>query len=236
VVSSFWLRVDWLADRGEADPCTIFHELSADRFEVRKVELFDNGSRGIAAEFVSTGSTDLAYAAIPGLDEINGRRTDDGAPVFRAVEIGETDFNREWQEAVRVLKVVGQKYCCRCCCARVLDEPALGSYIICGNCGWEDDPVQNADLAYSGGANSASLLEVREHYLLHLLQFEYWKTPTKHGSPNLVFSLVRDRALETDNVEEVSDWIESCVQAGASLLYRTESRNGQPVLIVTAAP
>ena len=44
---------------------------------------------------------------------------------------------------------------CHCCGARIRDEE--GSYIICDNCGWEDDPVQAAQPDFPGGANTLSL-------------------------------------------------------------------------------
>jgi hypothetical protein len=49
---------------------------------------------------------------------------------------------------------------CPCCGSRVLEE--LGVYEICDVCGWEDDPVQSADLSYAGGANSLSLSAARK--------------------------------------------------------------------------
>ncbi|WP_084166919.1 CPCC family cysteine-rich protein [Paraburkholderia caledonica] len=48
---------------------------------------------------------------------------------------------------------------CPCCGHLTLHE--LGAYEICEVCGWEDDPVQSADPAYAGGANSSSLNEAQ---------------------------------------------------------------------------
>lgn len=39
-----------------------------------------------------------------------------------------------------------------------------GDYEICPECGWENDPVQNRDEDYSGGANKMSLKEARKSY------------------------------------------------------------------------
>jgi len=41
-----------------------------------------------------------------------------------------------------------------------------GAYEICRVCGWEDDPVQEAQPDYAGSANTASLLQARDNYRL----------------------------------------------------------------------
>lgn len=53
---------------------------------------------------------------------------------------------------------------CPCCQELTLGE--VGAYEICPNCNWEDDPVQQKDPTYAGGANSLSLLEARERYTI----------------------------------------------------------------------
>ena len=40
-----------------------------------------------------------------------------------------------------------------------------GSYEVCPVCFWEDDPVQNEDPSYGGGANAVSLTCARENYV-----------------------------------------------------------------------
>lgn len=49
---------------------------------------------------------------------------------------------------------------CPCCDQPVIIE--VGCYEICDLCGWEDDPVQSADLDYCGGANQNSLRKARD--------------------------------------------------------------------------
>jgi hypothetical protein len=58
----------------------------------------------------------------------------------------------------------GRRYACPCCGHFTLGEPPTGTYEICDECGWEDDPVQFHDVDYKGGANSESLREARENY------------------------------------------------------------------------
>lgn len=50
---------------------------------------------------------------------------------------------------------------CVCCQEGIIEE----KYSICNICGWEDDPVQNNDERYSGGANKDSLFDYRKNYL-----------------------------------------------------------------------
>lgn len=61
----------------------------------------------------------------------------------------------------------GRRYLCPCCGQVTLAEPPPGTYEICDECGWEDDPVQFCDIDYRGGANPESLREARENYLKH---------------------------------------------------------------------
>ena len=42
-----------------------------------------------------------------------------------------------------------------------------GSYLICNECGWEDDYVQYHDPEYEGGANDVSLNQARANYKLY---------------------------------------------------------------------
>ena len=54
------------------------------------------------------------------------------------------------------------RFACPCCQCLTLSEAPPGTYEICTECGWEDDPVQFADPTYHGGANGESLEEARE--------------------------------------------------------------------------
>ncbi len=52
---------------------------------------------------------------------------------------------------------------CPCCgIGTVTDE-----YDICLVCGWENDPIQNADPDFSGGANKESMNSHRANFLKH---------------------------------------------------------------------
>ena len=58
-----------------------------------------------------------------------------------------------------------QRFRCPCCGHYTLTE--AGAYEICPVCFWEDDPVQEEDPDYEGGANELSLNECRENYRLY---------------------------------------------------------------------
>jgi len=53
---------------------------------------------------------------------------------------------------------------CECCGFLTLTDPASGSYEICPVCFWDEDPVQNADPTFAGGANAVSLARARENF------------------------------------------------------------------------
>lgn len=50
-----------------------------------------------------------------------------------------------------------------------------GDYVICKYCGWENDPVMNADPGYEGGANDLSQIDYRLRYNYYVKQ-----NPTYH--------------------------------------------------------
>jgi hypothetical protein len=56
-------------------------------------------------------------------------------------------------------------YPCHCCGFWTLSDPQSGSYEICPVCFWEDDPVQNEDPGYAGGANQLCLLDARLNFV-----------------------------------------------------------------------
>lgn len=51
------------------------------------------------------------------------------------------------------------KYMCPCCNSSEFSDKY--SYEICNICGWQNDPVQNKDPDFSGGANERSLNECK---------------------------------------------------------------------------
>ena len=59
---------------------------------------------------------------------------------------------------------MGHKYKCPCCSSRSLDSKNSLDYEICSICFWENDPIQNDDPEYAGGANSVSLNQAKQNF------------------------------------------------------------------------
>ncbi len=51
------------------------------------------------------------------------------------------------------------KNICACC-----KKALVGFYDICDVCGWQDDPIQNKNPDYDGGANEMSLNQAKQAY------------------------------------------------------------------------
>lgn len=57
------------------------------------------------------------------------------------------------------------KYKCPCCGYYTL--PKAGAYDICPVCYWEDDPIQEDDPLFEGGANDLCLEQCRKNYRIY---------------------------------------------------------------------
>jgi len=64
-----YLKVRWLHDFDD-EPVLLYSELANDRSEVRKVEVFPDGSYGYAYDEKAKGPTQLSDTTIPSKDEI----------------------------------------------------------------------------------------------------------------------------------------------------------------------
>jgi hypothetical protein len=85
-------KVDWLHDC-PSDPVTLYSEIGADGYEVRKVERYADG-RALRAD-ASHESAEIGLGQVPvgTLDDVNAQ------PEFRAVAIGAGEFERQWRAA-----------------------------------------------------------------------------------------------------------------------------------------
>ena len=84
-----YLRVKWLHTL-PSEPIVLLSELDDDRYEVRKLEIFRDGSVTRATPEMSIGSTVLGELPIPSIDEINAD------PQFEAEEITQSEFESAW--------------------------------------------------------------------------------------------------------------------------------------------
>ena len=74
-------------------PILLYSELDDERWEVRKVEVFSDGSFGYANRATSRGTTFLGLEPIPTLSEIAAN------PEFEPVAITKDEFEAIWLRA-----------------------------------------------------------------------------------------------------------------------------------------
>lgn len=85
-----YIDVTWL-HQSQDDPIRLVSELDADRHEVRKLEIFRNGTVGFASQLKHSPGTQLGYGGpIPSLDEINQ------GVEFHAAAISAGEFEKLW--------------------------------------------------------------------------------------------------------------------------------------------
>lgn len=84
-----YLKVKWDHDN-PTDPALLYSELDDARWEVRKVEVFLDGSKGYASSDESAKSTGLGLEPLPFLEDIAAD------PQFKPVEITKEEFETVW--------------------------------------------------------------------------------------------------------------------------------------------
>ena len=88
-----YLKVHWI-HKNLNDPVVLMSELDADRYEVRKVEVFADGRLGFASTDQASEETVLSEKAVPDASEIAAD------PQFVVQEIDAEEFERTWVAAV----------------------------------------------------------------------------------------------------------------------------------------
>ncbi|MCE9634226.1 MAG: hypothetical protein K8T90_00845 [Planctomycetes bacterium] len=87
----FWIASRWLTARDD-EPAHSFYEMDDDRFEVRRVEVYQDGSR---RRYTARGLHELEpieVMPIPSLEEINSQ------PDFEARTTSAEEFESEWTQ------------------------------------------------------------------------------------------------------------------------------------------
>lgn len=87
-----YLKVHWDHD-SEIRPVAFYCEMEDDRMEVRKVELFADGSFGYANEKRSSGKTTLGALPMPTVAELNASRNCEARKITR------DEFEEIWRLA-----------------------------------------------------------------------------------------------------------------------------------------
>ena len=88
-----YLRVLWRHSSPD-EPVELFSELDAERFEVRKVEVWADGRTGYASQDTEVGGTRLGELAVPALSAIAAD------PQFEPHEISRAEFDRRWRASI----------------------------------------------------------------------------------------------------------------------------------------
>jgi hypothetical protein len=88
-----YIRVCWLHSSSD-EPVDLWSELDADRYEVRKVEIWSEGRMGYASGAAEIGGTWLGKVPVPSLNEINLD------PQFQAQMVTKADFDARWLQAL----------------------------------------------------------------------------------------------------------------------------------------
>jgi hypothetical protein len=86
-----YLVVDWI-HAFDDEPVRLYSELDESRCEIRKIEIYRDGSFGIAISGKSTKGSKLSLTPIPMIDEINAQSE------FMATEISKEEFDNIWNE------------------------------------------------------------------------------------------------------------------------------------------
>jgi hypothetical protein len=89
-----YVRVAWKHQHLD-EPVILYSEVDDGRFEVRKVEVFRNGTYGYAGAHTCSGGTKLGIFAMPPLEEIANDRQ------FEPTEIEQDEFEQAWARALR---------------------------------------------------------------------------------------------------------------------------------------
>jgi len=85
-----YIKVEWLHDHPD-EPIVLFSELDEGRWEIRKVEVYADGTMDFADEENSSGNTRLGSLPVPQLNELTSE--------FRPQVITAAEFERVWAMA-----------------------------------------------------------------------------------------------------------------------------------------
>ncbi|MDB4743556.1 hypothetical protein OAF98_03640 [Planctomicrobium sp.] len=86
-----YLKCIWIHD-SEDDPILLYSELDDNRMETRKIEIFRNGSNGMADANHSTNGTQLGIEPLPTIEVI------ESDPQFEPTDIPQQEFESVWNQ------------------------------------------------------------------------------------------------------------------------------------------
>lgn len=86
-----YIDVIWLHESQE-EPYRLVSEVSADNYELRKLEFFRSGFVGVASTTMNTEKTMLGSAEVPAIEEINANSE------FQGKDISKQEFDNLWSK------------------------------------------------------------------------------------------------------------------------------------------
>jgi uncharacterized protein DUF6881 len=92
-----YVKVSWIHDF-EDEPILLYSELDLSRHEIRKIEIYKDGSFGLASFNYEFGGTLLSSEPVPDTTEIGKD------PQFIVHETSKEEFEAVWEEHVNILK------------------------------------------------------------------------------------------------------------------------------------
>jgi hypothetical protein len=90
------MKVEWLHDFAN-DPILYFCELDTGRYETRKIEIYRDGSFGMATKEMEFGGAGLGETPTPSLEEISKD------PQFIPEKITAAEFEEVWSKYINFL-------------------------------------------------------------------------------------------------------------------------------------
>lgn len=88
----------WYHSFDNEEPRIFYSEIDHNRYEIRKVEVYDDNSFGMAGDDFSFGGAELGEKPVPQLEEINGDTE------FKADAITAEEFEAVWTKYINYLK------------------------------------------------------------------------------------------------------------------------------------
>lgn len=88
-----YIHVRWFHDHPD-EPVDLYSELTDHGWEVRKVDLFRDGSATFASQTSRSGTSRLGETPIPSLAELNAD------PQFHGEDIEEGEFEQVWLDTI----------------------------------------------------------------------------------------------------------------------------------------
>ncbi len=89
-----YIKVEWIHEFCD-EPITLYSELDADNNEIRKIEIYKDGSYGYANDAIEFGGAMLSLEPLPTIDEI----ASDGQ--FKPKQITKDEFEKIWYKIAK---------------------------------------------------------------------------------------------------------------------------------------